>query len=61
MVLQGGRVIDVWNLARKGPRVQVNVEALVRLTPWTRDAIESEAALLAAYLGGELELRFTGT
>ena len=51
-----GRIAGVWSHERKGDRLVVAVEPFGRLSRAERAAVEAEAAALAAFLGGELEL-----
>lgn len=57
VVLVDGRMAGVWSHERKGERLAVEVEPFGRLTRAERAGVEAEAAELAAFLGGELELR----
>jgi uncharacterized protein YcaQ len=56
VVLVDGRMAGVWSHERKGDRLVVEVEPFGRLTRAERAGVEAEAAALAAFLGGELEL-----
>ncbi len=55
-VLVDGRIVGVWAHERKGDRLIVGVEPFGRLAKAVRAGVEAEAAALAAFLGGELEL-----
>jgi uncharacterized protein YcaQ len=55
-LLLNGRVAGVWRHARRGGRLVVEIEPFGRLPRWSRGQIEAEAARLADFLGGELEL-----
>jgi len=56
VLLVDGRMAGVWAHERKGDRLVVAVEPFGRLARAERAAVEAEAAALAAFLGGELEL-----
>ncbi len=58
VVLQGGRVVGVWEQKRRGLKLVVRVEPLKALSRTEQAAVGAEAEALAAYLGGELELVF---
>jgi hypothetical protein len=47
----------VWRHERKGRRLLVEIEPFERFPSWARKQIGAEAERLAAFLGGELELR----
>ena len=51
-----GHIAGVWSHDRKGARLLVEVEPFGRLTRAERAGLQSEAAALARFLGGELEL-----
>jgi Winged helix DNA-binding domain len=55
VVLVDGRMAGVWSHERTGERVVVEVSPFGRLK---RRAVEAEAEALAAFLGGELDLRW---
>jgi hypothetical protein len=57
VVLVNGRTTGVWRHERKGRRLLLEVEPFERLAPWAREQLDAEAERLAAFLGGELELR----
>lgn len=57
-VLERGRVVGVWEHRRRGRRVEVKIEPFEPLAERTRSAVAREAAALARYQGGELELGF---
>jgi hypothetical protein len=59
VVLVNGRTVGVWKHARKGRRLQVEIEPFGRLPAWARPQLEAEAQRLAAFLDGELELHWT--
>jgi hypothetical protein len=59
VLLVDGRMAGVWSHERRGARLAVEVEPFARLTRDQRAVAEAEAQALAAFLGGELELRFT--
>lgn len=54
----GGRIEGVWRWTRKGKRLEVEIEPFGRLAKPLHEAAASEAERLAAFLGGELELRW---
>lgn len=54
----GGRIEGVWRWGRRGKRLEVEIESFGRLAKPARAAAASEAERLAAFLGGELELRW---
>ena len=59
MVLLDGEVAGLWRPAKKGKRLEVNVEPLRRLTAAERDALGAEAARIAPFRGaatGEIAL-----
>jgi winged helix DNA-binding protein len=57
VVLVNGRMVGVWRQARKGRRLQVEIEPFGRLPAWARTQLEAETERLAEFLDGELELR----
>jgi len=58
VVLMNGRMAGVWKHARKGRRLQVEIEPFGRLPAWARTQLQAEVDSLAAFLGGELELHW---
>jgi hypothetical protein len=59
VLLVGGRMEGVWRQEVKGGRVQVTIEAFAGPPPaWARRAAEAEVERLAAFAGGQLELRW---
>jgi hypothetical protein len=56
VVLVDGRMAGVWSHELKGDRVVVEVEPFGTLSRGERAGVEAEAAALAGFLGGELEL-----
>jgi Winged helix DNA-binding domain len=59
VLLVGGRMDGTWRQETKGRRVQVTIEPFTGPpAPWIRRAAEAEAERLAAFAGGELELRW---
>ena len=58
VLLVDGRMAGVWSHERKGDRLVVEIAPFGRLARTARSAAEGEAQALAAFLGGELELRF---
>jgi hypothetical protein len=57
VLLVNGRMVGVWRHARKGARLQVELEPFGRLPSWARAQLEVEAARLAQFLDAELELK----
>jgi hypothetical protein len=55
-----GRFEGVWNHERTGKRPSVTIEPFAKQPPWVRKGAEAEADRLAAYLGGTLELTWSG-
>ena len=59
VLLVGGRMDGTWRQEAKGRRRQVTIEPFTGPPPaWARRAAEAEAERLAAFTGGELELRW---
>jgi hypothetical protein len=59
VLLVGGRMDGVWRQETKGRRVQVTIAPFAGPPPtWVRRAAEAEAERLAAWSGGQLELRW---
>jgi hypothetical protein len=59
VLLVGGRMDGTWRQETRGRRVQVTIEPFTGPpAPWIRRAAEAEAERLAAFAGGELELRW---
>jgi Winged helix DNA-binding domain len=58
VLLIDGRMAGVWSHERKGDRLVVSIEPFGRLARAVKAAAEAEAAALAAFLGGELELTY---
>jgi hypothetical protein len=59
VLLVGGRMDGTWRQETRGRRVQVTIEPFTGPPPpWIRRAAEAEAERLAAFAGGELELRW---
>jgi uncharacterized protein YcaQ len=56
VVLIDGRMAGVWSHERKGDRLVVAVEPFGRLSRAEKAGVAEEAAALAAFLGGELDL-----
>jgi hypothetical protein len=54
-----GRMAGVWRHERKGKRLVVELEPFRALPKWALAAAEAEAERLAAFLGGELEVRYS--
>ena len=59
VLLVGGRMDGVWRQEAKGRRLLVTIEPFAGPPPaWARRAAEAEAERLAAWSGGQLELRW---
>jgi hypothetical protein len=58
VLLVDGRIAGVWRHERKGDRIEVEIEPFGALADETRDRAEAHARDLAAFLGGDLALRF---
>jgi hypothetical protein len=59
VLLVGGRMDGTWRQETKGRRLLVTIEPFTGPPPaWARRAAEAEAERLAAFTGGELELRW---
>jgi hypothetical protein len=59
VLLVGGRMDGTWRQQAKGRRLLVTIEPFTGPPPaWARRAAEAEAERLAAFSGGELELRW---
>jgi Winged helix DNA-binding domain len=59
VLLVGGRMDGVWRQEARGRRLLVTIEPFAGPPPaWARRAAEAEAERLAAFGGGELELRW---
>jgi hypothetical protein len=59
VLLVGGRMDGTWRQEAKGRRLLVTIEPFTGPPPaWARRAAEAEAERLAAFNGGELELRW---
>jgi hypothetical protein len=58
VVLVNGRMVGVWRHARKGRRLEVEIEPFGTLPAWARTQLEAETERLAEFLGGELELHW---
>lgn len=56
VLLVNGRMDGVWRSERRGSRLEVTIEPFVKIPAWARKAAEEEAARLAAFIGGSLEL-----
>jgi hypothetical protein len=59
VLLVDGRMAGVWAHEREGDRLVVEIEPFGRLPHAVRAGAEAEAAALADFLGGELQLSFT--
>jgi uncharacterized protein YcaQ len=60
VLLVNGRMDGVWKHERKGKRLTVTIEPVGKLPKWVQRGAEAEAERLAAFLGGELELSWSG-
>jgi uncharacterized protein YcaQ len=60
VLLVDGLIEGVWGHTRKGSRVAVAIEPFRRQSAWVRKGAEEEAERLATFLGGPLELTWTG-
>lgn len=56
VLLVNGRMDGVWRQERKGRRLLIEIEPFLKLPKWARQAAEREAALVAGFSGGGLEL-----
>jgi hypothetical protein len=59
VLLVDGRMAGVWSHERRGDRLVVEIEPFGRLSRAERADAEAEAAALAGFVGGSLELTFT--
>jgi uncharacterized protein YcaQ len=57
VLLVNGRLVGVWRHARKGGRLQVELEPFGRLPGWARAQLDAEAERLAVFFDAELELK----
>ena len=60
VLLVNGRMDGVWKHERKGRRLMVTIAPFGKLPKWARTGAEAEAERLAAFLGGELALSWSG-
>lgn len=60
VLLINGRMSGVWRHRRSGRRLLVEVTPFDPVPGWVRGKTEAEAARLAAFLGGTLDLRWLG-
>jgi hypothetical protein len=58
VVLVNGRMVGVWRQTRQGQRVTVAIEPFAPVPAWASAQVETEAARLAAFLGGDLALHW---
>jgi hypothetical protein len=58
VLLVGGRIEGVWRHERKGARIELELEPFRKPSAAVRRAAEAEAERVAAFLGGELDLRW---
>lgn len=57
VLVVNGHLAGVWKYAQNGRVISVEVEPFAKLPRWTRAPIAAEAERLAAFLGGDLNLR----
>jgi Winged helix DNA-binding domain len=55
-----GRIEGIWSHERMGKQLSVTIEPFAEPPPWARKGAEAEAERLAAFLGGSLELTWSG-
>jgi hypothetical protein len=60
VLLVDGRMEGVWRHERKGERLAVRIEPFGEQPGWVRRAAEGEAERLSRFLGGELDLVWSG-
>src|SRR5918998_6644764 len=60
VLLVDGRMEGVWRHERKGERLAVRIEPFGEQPGWVRRAAEGEAESLSRFLGGELDLVWSG-
>lgn len=60
VVVVDGRMVATWRHERRGDRLAVRVAPFAALSSEARAGAEAEAARLAAFLGGELDLSWEG-
>ena len=60
VLLVNGRMEGVWTHERKGKRLLVSIEPFGKVPKWARAQAEAEAERLAAFLGGELSVDWSG-
>jgi hypothetical protein len=60
VLLVDGRMEGVWRHERKGERLAVRIEPFGEQPVWVRRAAEGEAERLSRFLGGELDLVWSG-
>jgi len=58
VLLADGAMTGVWSHQRRGGRIAVEIEPFAPVKPAVKRAAEGEAEALAAFLGGELELKW---
>lgn len=59
VLLVDGRMEGIWKFEQKGKRLLVEITPFRDQPEWVRPQVEAEAASLAAYLGGELDLKWS--
>ena len=60
VLLVDGRMDGVWKHERKGKRLVVAIEPFGKLPKWARAEAEADAERLAGFMGGALELSWSG-
>ena len=60
VLLVNGRMDGVWKHERKARRLTVTIEPFGKLPKWARTGAEAEAERLAAFLGGDLAVKWAG-
>jgi len=58
VLLVNGQMVGVWKHARKGQRLLVEIEPFGRLPVWACTQLKAETERLAAFLGGDLSLKW---
>jgi hypothetical protein len=61
VIVVDGRIDGVWRFERKGTRIAIEIEPFAGAPKASvRRGLESEAERVAAFLGGALDLTWTG-
>lgn len=58
VLLLDGQMVGTWRHERTGDRLAVRITPFAPLPPWARHAAEDEAARLATFTGGHLDLQW---